>query len=388
MDGMTTDRPVQTVPFAEDVLSETARRTVRISPAGTVKSRKGTYLMDREAALAIIADFEQHGTPIPIDWDHQSLGGPYAAPDGRAPAAGWIHRLSFTEGEGLFGEVEWNAKAVADIRGGAYRYLSPVVRLDSETRRAFRLHSVALVNLPAIPKQDALAASDRINPDTETISMADEPETTNETEQEDGRRAVQLVKQIADAMGIAARTPTAALQAILAKVLAMKSAGSDAAGSDAAVAASVRELLSLPPDAGKNEVVLAMKSAGSDAAGELAAMKEAEAERLATERVQKHVMANRVNPHDKAQYGAALALARENPDRFEDIMGSLPPYVPPGRTEPPTHRQTLVAKAESEWKRDPALQKGCSCAAHVNLALRDSGLDELTEAERAEFVAA
>ena len=47
-----------------------------------------------------------------------------------APAAGWIHGLRWTEGSGLFAEVELTARALQAIASGEYRYFSPVFLYD------------------------------------------------------------------------------------------------------------------------------------------------------------------------------------------------------------------------------------------------------------------
>lgn len=129
---------------------------VLLAPWGEVRSLNGTFVVDEEAARSVIGAFEAHGTDIPIDYEHQSLGGPYASPDGLAPAAGWIRGVTVVapdeaaEQAGLFAEVEWTEAAQAKLSAREYRYLSPVLLVRKSDRRAVALHSAALTNKPAI----------------------------------------------------------------------------------------------------------------------------------------------------------------------------------------------------------------------------------------------
>ena len=136
-------------------------RRVLIAPWGEVNSAVGSFVVDAEGAAAVIASFVEHGTDIPIDYEHQTLGGAYASPTGQAPAAGWIKSLRAVTPEeavvdaerpaaGLWAEVEWTPAAAEQLRGRQYRYLSPVALVRREDRRITELHSAALTNKPAI----------------------------------------------------------------------------------------------------------------------------------------------------------------------------------------------------------------------------------------------
>ncbi|MGB9626589.1 MAG: phage protease, partial [Phycisphaerae bacterium] len=139
---------------------------------------------------------------MPIDYEHQTLGGGYASPTGQAPAAGWIKRLfvvrpvgiacrgdEATEGRsdeakgqlgdekdsgtptpsfslggrggaGLYAEVEWTEPARAQLAARQYRYLSPVAIVRKSDRRLVALHSAALTNKPAIVGMRAIVNRD------------------------------------------------------------------------------------------------------------------------------------------------------------------------------------------------------------------------------------
>jgi phage I-like protein len=131
---------------------------ILIVPWGEVKSTAGSFVIDDEAAQATLAAFQEHGTDLPIDYEHQTLGGPYSSPNGLAPAAGWIKALRVVtpaeaddgNAPGIWADVEWTADAAEKLSGKQYRYLSPVALVRREDRRVVGLHSVALTNKPAI----------------------------------------------------------------------------------------------------------------------------------------------------------------------------------------------------------------------------------------------
>ena len=98
----------------------------------------------------MLREFQRHGTDLVIDYEHQSLGGRYAAPNGLAPAAGWITAIEVRPGEGIWGRVRWTPAAARRVLRREYRFLSPVVIIRKEDRKVMALDSVALTNRPAI----------------------------------------------------------------------------------------------------------------------------------------------------------------------------------------------------------------------------------------------
>lgn len=123
---------------------------VRIAPWGRVESTSGTFVVDEESARLVLEAFEEHGTDLPIDYEHQTLGGQFASPSGQAPAAGWIKSLEVDPDEGIFALVEWTEPAIEQLAAKQYRYLSPVAVIRRSDRKLIGLHSVALTNKPAI----------------------------------------------------------------------------------------------------------------------------------------------------------------------------------------------------------------------------------------------
>jgi phage I-like protein len=134
---------------------------VLLAPWGEVRSRSGTFVLDEDAARLTVEAFAAQGNDLPIDYEHQSLGGTFSSPSGQAPAAGWIKGLTIvspnarpTDGAlkpGLWAQVEWTPQAAEQLHSRQYRYLSPVVLVRRGDRRMVGLHSAALTNRPAIP---------------------------------------------------------------------------------------------------------------------------------------------------------------------------------------------------------------------------------------------
>jgi len=133
-----------------------APERVVLAPWGDVESTAGSFVVDAESARMVMEAFDAHGADLPIDFEHQTLGGEYASPTGRAPAAGWIKRLEVVEGEGIVAVVNWTDEGSRMIAERSYRYLSPVALIRRRDRKLVALHSAALTNKPAIVGMAAL----------------------------------------------------------------------------------------------------------------------------------------------------------------------------------------------------------------------------------------
>ncbi len=145
------------VTLAAPKLGDAAAPTeVVLAPWGAVQSMAGDFVVDAESGAAVAAAFAAHGADLPIDFEHQTLGGAYAAPDGKAPAAGWITALSVRPDIGIVGRVNWTDAGRKLIEEKAYRYLSPVALIRKADRKLVALHSVALTNKPAIVGMPAI----------------------------------------------------------------------------------------------------------------------------------------------------------------------------------------------------------------------------------------
>jgi phage I-like protein len=123
---------------------------VMLAPWGQVESSNGSFIVDEESARLVQQAFARHGTDLPIDYEHQTLGGTYASPNGQAPAAGWIKAVEAEPDVGLMALIEWTDPAKELLGTKQYRYLSPVAIIRKSDRKMVALHSAALTNKPAI----------------------------------------------------------------------------------------------------------------------------------------------------------------------------------------------------------------------------------------------
>jgi phage I-like protein len=142
---------------------------VLLAPWGNVASTNGAFVVDEESAALAMHAFEEHGTELQIDYEHQTLGGAYSSPNGQAPAAGWIKRISAEPGVGLFAEIEWTQQARGMLQEKQCRYLSPVAIIRKSDRKLVAIHSAALTNKPAIVGMTAI-----VNRDGGTEGLRDE----------------------------------------------------------------------------------------------------------------------------------------------------------------------------------------------------------------------
>jgi len=127
---------------------------IQLTPAGRFRAADGrpqdagTWQIDDAIAARVVARVNARTNPIVIDYDHQTLktdqnGQP-------APAAGWIRRVEWIPGHGLFGLVDWTDRARAAIDAGEYRFVSPVLSYDRTTGEVRDLLMAAITNVPAI----------------------------------------------------------------------------------------------------------------------------------------------------------------------------------------------------------------------------------------------
>lgn len=123
---------------------------VLLAPWGNVESTGGSFVVDEESVELVKAAFADHATDTPIDYEHQTLGGSYASPNGQAPAAGWIKSIEAEPGVGLVASIEWTEQAKQMLAAKEYRYLSPVALIRKRDRKLIGIHSAALTNKPAI----------------------------------------------------------------------------------------------------------------------------------------------------------------------------------------------------------------------------------------------
>jgi phage I-like protein len=318
---------------------------ILIAPWGEVQSSTGTFVVDDEAAQATIASFRAHGTDVPVDYEHQTLGGGYSSPTGLAPAAGWIKALSAVSPvaaqneaaaePGLWADVQWTEEALERLRRREYRYLSPVALVRRSDHRLIGIHSVALTNKPAIVGMKPVVNRDPVPPPAPGEAMPDEQAPSEET------------------------------------VVAVKVVGE---GGDFGVMAAARGLriaLALGENAGVETILLA--------ATERIRTLEMEGRlRAASDRVSRAMTSGKLTP---AQRDWAMALARRDLAAFEEWEAAAPVIVSLGRLSAPadatgsglTARRAAEVAARSEWRTHREfLEQICSEEAYVAQALRES----------------
>jgi phage I-like protein len=131
----------------------------RIFTAGKVDTWKGAFQFDQRAAEDVMAAYAEHGTDLPIDYDHAMFDS-YTSPQDRV-AAGWFG-LELRGGELWASNVRWTPKADAALRAREWRFISPTLTHETETPfRVKRLFNVALTNVPATKQLRPLVASQR-----------------------------------------------------------------------------------------------------------------------------------------------------------------------------------------------------------------------------------
>jgi phage I-like protein len=158
--------PFQTVALSAVLVElDGAPREIRLLPDGAFRSSRDNrpadapaWVMNNDAAQAIIAAQGNLHSQFLIDYDHQTLR---AEQNGKpAPAAGWSGRLEWREGDGLYAvDVEWTEAALAAIAAKEYRYISPLIRYTPKTGVVTHLLMASLVNYPAIDGLNDLAAA-------------------------------------------------------------------------------------------------------------------------------------------------------------------------------------------------------------------------------------
>jgi phage I-like protein len=299
---------------------------ILVVPWGAVQSASGPFVLDEEAARIAIAAFAEHGTDLPVDYEHQTLGGSYSSPSGQAPAAGWIKTLSAVSPveaardggrtpPGLWAEVEWTGDAADKLRDRQYRYLSPVVLVRRDDGRVIELHSVALTNKPAIPGMQPLVNNDP---------------------------AAALDRQPADAREATAR---------------------------------LRRVLRLDDSAPDEAVLIA-------AAQRIDALTRTQARRAAEDCVAQAMAAGKLTA---AQRDWAMAMAEREPEAFRQWETGAPVVVKLGRLPGPARsdqaaalsRHAAESSARAEYRANREfLEKLCTEEAFVAAALRTPSSDE------------
>ena len=143
----------------------------QIFPHGRVTLVGGEpFTVDDAAMSAVISAFDSRGLDMVIDYEHQTEGGEYSSPDGKAPAAGWIKSIENRGEDGLWAKVEWTEAAADLLAKKEYRYFSPVFLVSKGERRLVELLRVALTNAPRLNWIKPIVAKNA-NPTEKEVEM-------------------------------------------------------------------------------------------------------------------------------------------------------------------------------------------------------------------------
>lgn len=137
--------PIGSVAIALNVHQAAGPREqwVHLTPVGPFAGRDGRTW--RISERVITATNRRQGQALPVDYEHQTDNAPKNGQP--APAAGWIRELA-PRADGVWGRVEWTARAAAMIADREYRFISPVFLFRPETGEVTALLRAALTNDP------------------------------------------------------------------------------------------------------------------------------------------------------------------------------------------------------------------------------------------------
>jgi phage I-like protein len=138
---------------------------VHLVPAGRTTARDGRTFNVSDAT-AIVGVFQEQQLDLAIDYEHQN-DRPDARRSGPVPAAGWIKELA-ARADGIWGRVEWTKRAKELIANREYRYLSPSLLCDKDTRRVMKINGAGLVHRPAL-HLTALASQEHTMPNDTSL---------------------------------------------------------------------------------------------------------------------------------------------------------------------------------------------------------------------------
>ncbi len=346
---MTSDLFELTALRSTELSLEDVPTRILVAPWGNVESVKGDFVMDAESAGVTCAAFGQHGTDLPIDFEHQTLGGSYSSPDGLAPAAGWIKNLEAVEAVGLMADVEWTDLGLEHLLSKQYRYLSPVAIIRQSDRRMVGLHSAALTNKPAIVGMAAIVNSGQ------QVAGSRQPEADSESGEVQSKAGPSPNPSL-EGRGVGEWEPEA--------VGEQMESESEAIG-------KLCELLGLGEEV-EPEKVLAMVV---ERVEQLLLEKK---QRAAEGQVAEAMSAGKLTESQRAW---AIELAMRDPKSFESWVNLSPVIVPMGRTQAPKDRngscpteKAIMSRARQEYRSSPTLRELTSEEAYVQLTLKERGL--------------
>ena len=284
-------------------------------------------LVDQQAMENIMAVFNARGIDMVIDYQHQSITGQ------KAPAAGWIKKLVNRGLDGLWAITDWTKEAADHIAKGEFRYLSPVILIDENTKRLLAIFNVALTNEPMTLNLAPLIASrdGNFSPEnTKVFEARVEICGAAVSAAQDGQRDAGATKNLKQKeeksmkkiLGFFGLPPETTEEEALAKLEAWKASSkaapppADAQAGTVALGIVAAEL-GLQPAATETEVVAnirALKSRpGQEAVDRIAALEKESKQRKASDLVALGMLAGKITP---AQVPWATDYAGKDPSGF------------------------------------------------------------------------
>jgi phage I-like protein len=361
------------------------------------------YTLDEESAKAVIAEFDKNGVDVPIDHHHATKHAEDDPGAVQAEAAGWIKRLEYVPGEGLYAHVEWTADGAKQIEAKKFKYISPSLYVVKETGKPILLHSAALTNRPRTRGQRELLEAAELAVENIGRRNIMDPKKLPGTiklvagQDDEGGDAMgmtpegKLFVQLQVALGLS--DDASPLEILTAAVAAAKKGEGD----EETVSEEVATALGIDKGS-KIELVCAeiskLKATADQAqptADRLKTLEEANAareksdkERAANELVQAQITAGKILPDATTLVESSRKFALSDPEGFKAWAETLPVICPPGEltsanAPPPKGRAAILAKATKEYKPGPL---GLSLTDSVNGELLAQGQKGLTDDER------
>lgn len=276
--------------------------------ANEIKARDGRKWVLEDPAV-VLAHFQSYGADLVVDLEHASE---LKAPKGEeAPAQAWIKSLKVGADGAIWGRADYTEAGARAVLSRSYRYVSPAILYDKETRRITGLSSAALVTRPAL-HMPALASRGGRNP----------------TDKQDPSMTVATVAlaAMAGAAGLASSASEA-------DVLAAISANAQAA----------RDILDPKKFVPAADLAAALTRAAT-AETALASKVQEDKDAVALASVEAAVAAGQIPPASKDHW---LTVAKGNPEGFATAIASMPKIA---------GQVTATAKTvESQQGGDPVL---------------------------------
>lgn len=326
--------PMATLRLADDGGLPLTQEGVVLIPDGVVPNANGRPLVMNESnAQQVIERFERQGVDLAIDFNHASLEaedlrreGKYADPKLGA-AMGYIKKgsLKYVKGRGITGTVEWLVEGAELVEAERYKYLSPVVIVNTETGDVIRLLGAGLTNEPAIENMgELMAASERILKKFGELDMPDNAMAPSSSPEQLAGEIKQLLIQKGVEIGEDADL-SMIMQAVKSFMMGMVDGGSDedaAAPADEEVAAN-------------SEVIRNAERRITELSDEILELRTSLRDRDAAALVQEGIESGKLHPNNEEQLSWAKQEAMSDPDRFRKTLSFMADVRPPqGRITP------------------------------------------------------